>query len=401
MYTSTLDTIGLKRLAERLDRLAEEIPSLRYDATMVRAEYHHAKGDHEQAFAISKPILDATEDRAFIGRSNAMATYCRGLNRLGRHAEAKATLLPLIERLTEADRRVAALYVNLDRELAHAHAGLGDHEAAARVIDEALQRYKDSEHPLLLGNLHSTAAALAMAAGDYTRATAHARLVEHWFRATDNPVLIAQTEKLCGACARSPALQPKTSCVRLSDLGRNHETAGWQTALSELIAAACGRRACRRAAARAGTARSRAGYLFTVRSGEALLIAPRHGEEPSDALLARVRAAANSGSGVSAPLASVETGEVETRAQTRGSLGSSTTEARYEVYALEDPDDGDDNPDDPSAMAEGVLGVLAVLVPPARLFRQPRPEFLRALGRALFPKASTQTREELHERAGS
>jgi hypothetical protein len=379
VYTSTLDTIGLKRLAERLDRLAEEIPSLRYDATMVRAEYHHAKGDHARAFAISKPILDATEDRAFIGRSNAMATYCRGLNGLGRHAEAQATLLPLIAKLSAGDRRVAALYVNLDRELAHAYAGLGEHTAAKRVIDEALARYADSQHPLLLGNLHSTAAAIAIAANDYASAAEHAQQVERWFRGTDNPVLIAQSERLLRRVrAQSGAPEDKPRSV---DTVRPPDTARWQTALSALTQLrADDERAQQPLRLALEHMRSKAGFLFEMAAEGPKLIAPQHGEEPAEALLERVRVAAE-GSTLVAEQPAPETVE-DTRVESFASL---TTQANYAVYALE----GDDG--------EHIVGVLAVLIQPARAFRAPRPEFLRALTRAMFPRASTQTREQALE----
>jgi tetratricopeptide (TPR) repeat protein len=382
VYTSTLDTIGLKRIAERLDQLAQEIPSLRYDATMVRAEYHHAKGDHEQAFAISRPILDSTQDRSFIGRSNAMATFCRGLNQLGRHEEARATLLPLIERLTPRDRRVAALYVNLDRELAHAYAGLGDHDAAARVIEQALERYADSNHPLLLGNLHGTAATVAITAHDYTRAAAHARLMERWFRATDNPVLIAQSEKMLRRVRTLSGAPPEDKARAGTETTRTQDTARWQTALSELtLLREDHERAEHALRVAMAQARSRAGFLFSVQDGRTVLIAPRQGEEPPDVLLARVRSAAQGGTQLSEQQQAKD--EESTRVE---SLASPSSEAEYAVYALED---------------EEVVGVLALLIHPVRAYRAPRPEFLDALSRALFPRVSTLTREELLEREQS
>jgi tetratricopeptide (TPR) repeat protein len=382
VYTSTLDTSGLKRIAERLDQLAQEIPSLRYDATMVRAEYHHAKGDHEQGFAISKPILDSTQDRAFIGRSNAMATFCRGLNQLGRHQEAKAVLLPLVERLTPSDRRVAAMYVNLERELAHAYAGLGDHDAAARVIDQALERYADSQHPLLLGNLYSTAATIAMTARDYTRAAAHARLMERWFRVTDNPVLIAQSEKMQRRVRALSGAPPEDKARTGAETTRTQDTARWQTAMSELTMLREDHERAEHALRLAmEQARSRGGFLFCVQDDKPLLIAPRQGEEPPDVLMTRVQTAAMGGTQLSDAK-----GPEDAESTRVESLASSGSDAEYAVFALEG-DDGDN-----------VVGVLALLIHPARAFRAPKPEFLDALARALFPRVSTLTREEVVER---
>jgi hypothetical protein len=158
-------------------------------------------------------------------------------------------------------------------------------------------------------------------------------------------------------------------------MARIPETAAWQTALSELtLLRADEERAEQALRVALEHARSRAGFLFTVHAGSAVLIAPRHGEEPPDSLLERVHIAAQGGTQVA------EQDEPEdTRVENFTSPG---TEAQYTVHVLED-EDGDN-----------VVGVLALLVQPVRMFRAPRPEFLRALGAALFPKASTQTREE-------
>jgi hypothetical protein len=121
--------------------------------------------------------------------------------------------------------------------------------------------------------------------------------------------------------------------------------------------------------------------LFSVHDDGPRLIAPRHGEEPSDLLMARVRVAAQGGTQLSENEAAQDA--ESTRVE---SLASASSEAEYAVFALE-AEDGDD-----------VVGVLALLMHPARSFRAPKPEFLEALSRALFPKISTLTREELVER---
>jgi hypothetical protein len=279
--------------------------------------------------------------------------------------------LPLIARLSEDDRRVAALYVNLDRELARAHAGLGEHTAAAQVIDAALARYADSDHPLLLGNLHSTAAAVAIEASDYARATEHARQVEHWFRATDNPVLIAHTEKLLRRVRSASGAPPEDRSRVAPDGARTQDAAPWQTGLSELSQLrAEGERAAEALRLTLVHTRSQAGFLFAVDDREPQLIAPRHGEEPAEGLLERVRVAARGGTQLAAAsVAETQAPRVDTR------------DTSYAIYALEDDD------------SEHVVGVVAI-ERPTRAFRAPRMEFLRALSRALFPKASTQTREE-------
>jgi len=112
------------------------------------------------------------------------------------------------------------------------------------------------------------------------------------------------------------------------------------------------------------------------------LIAPRQGEEPPDVLMTRVNVAATGGTQMSEAerAQDAENTHVE-------SFASAGSDAEYAVFALEE-----DSLDD-------VVGVLALLIQPARAFRAPKPEFLMALSRALFPRVTTLTREELLERA--
>jgi hypothetical protein len=190
------DSIGLKRCAEQLDRLARDIPSLRRPAAIARSEYLHLKGDHEAAFAIAGPLLESTTQREFIGRAFCLATRARALNHLGRHQEAKAVAEAVIAGMTEADRDVVTIYESAFVELAQAEAGLGSVDRARAILDERLDRHGRSDHPLLLGGLHGAAAAIAMRAGDTVRAKAHLAQMERWFRPTDTPALVSRCERL-------------------------------------------------------------------------------------------------------------------------------------------------------------------------------------------------------------
>jgi tetratricopeptide (TPR) repeat protein len=366
VYISSLDTMGLKRLTERFDRLVQEVPSVRHDATMVKAEYHHLKGDHAIAFAIATPVLESTSDRSFMGRSAAVATHCRALNQLERHAEAKAILEPMIDRLSEADRRVAALYINLSREFALAHAGLRDFDQAFRVLDENLARYAHSKHPLLLGNLHSTVASVAIAAGDMLRALEHSNEMGRWFRGTENPVLIAQHEKLSRRLramqgiaigaefgAQSPATEQRTLDVqsalsRLTQLRAAEERADY--ALRLLL----------------DHIQASTGYLFVKKHDEPSLIAPFHGEEPPPALLERVAIELRSASETDERTIATTDG-VATRAEGRSQL---STQALYVIHPLE--------------TGGRTRGVLAALQREGGGLRRPRRAFLNAVASALF-----------------
>ncbi|HTU63293.1 MAG TPA: hypothetical protein VMF89_32755, partial [Polyangiales bacterium] len=213
---------------------------------------------------------------------------------------------------------------------------------------------------------------------DYTRAAAHARLMERWFRATDNPVLIAQSEKMLRRVRTLSGAPPEDKARAGAETTRTQDAARWLTALSELTLLREDHERAKQALRLAlEQARSRGGFLFSVQADKPLLIAPRQGEEPPDVLMARVQVAAVGGTQVS---------DGEDVESTRvASFANSGSDAEYAVFPLED-DEGH------------IVGVLALLIHPARAFRAPQPEFFDALSRALFPRVSTLTREELIER---
>jgi hypothetical protein len=289
VYVLTLDTIGLKRAMEQIDRLAQEIPSLRRHAELARAEYHHLKGEHDRGFELAGPHLDGTADRSFLGRSFAVSNRARALNRLGRHAEAKAAVEPLIARLTAQDRTVVAIYGNLFRELSHAHAGLGEHAQAFELVDALLERHEPSRHPLLLGNLHATAAAIAVGAGDVPRALEHVSHMEHWFRPTGNPALIGQCERMLRQVRRLVDGGPGAGDAAPADGGSADDASAARSARSLLSH-------CQGPEQRAQFAldlllnhvRGESGFLFSFEGGALSLIAPQHGEEPPPQLLSRL-----------------------------------------------------------------------------------------------------------------
>ncbi|HKP55691.1 MAG TPA: protein kinase [Polyangiales bacterium] len=372
VYINSQDTIGLKTVAERLDRLVRDVPSLGHDAIMVRAEYHHLKGDHETAFAISKPVLDSTADRSFIGRSSAMAQHCRGLNQLQRHAEARVILTPLIQRLSEADRRVASMYIDLFREYAFALAGLGDFAQAFSVLDENLARYAPSEHPLVLGNLHGAAAMVAIMAGDARRAIEHANEVGRWFRGTENPVLVARYEKLSRRVRAMAAATPVSTELYAPGPANDQLTVDVQSALSRLSQLmAADERAELALRMLLDHIHADAGYLFVNKGDSPSLIAPLHGEEPTPPLLTRVATELRGAS-------EVDEQTVATR-HDRISRGDSSpqlsTQALYVIHPL--------------VNGARVLGALAALQPEERPLRRPRPAFFSAVASALFEVLET------------
>jgi len=94
------------------------------------------------------------------------------------------------------DELIALHAIETRRQLALAHAGLGDRTAARSMLGQLLQRPEVASHPLLLSLLHLAAAKVALLEGagdDLARHVAQARRVS---REMGHPGVIAQCEQL-------------------------------------------------------------------------------------------------------------------------------------------------------------------------------------------------------------
>ena len=80
--------------------------------------------------------------------------------------------------------------------MAIAEAGLGRIDAGLARIDALLERFRHSQHPLVQGFLHEARAQIAWRAGRVEEYCLSLSLVEHWFRRTGTPALIAKCERL-------------------------------------------------------------------------------------------------------------------------------------------------------------------------------------------------------------
>ena len=329
----TLDTIGLKRTMELFVHLANEIPSLRRNARMAESDYWFLKGNYERGVAIARPELEATPDRGFIGRTFAISNQARTLNRLGRHSEAKALVEPLVARLSEGDKQVVAHYSNLSRELALAHSGLGDHDRALAIIDAMIVRFSPSKHPLLLGNLHATAATVAMAAGQVSSALEHVTHMEDAFRPTANPALIAQCEHMRREVRRQVDVATPRGATALEALGSapGELSASFQSLLSK----------CPHSDERAqlaldllvNHARGRGGFLFSFQHDHLSLIAPQHGAEPQTEIVERIR------SDIARDLDVDDVTVLSTHSRRPSHEGDEPTRTEYRTYVLTLPED--------------------------------------------------------------
>jgi tetratricopeptide (TPR) repeat protein len=202
VYTLTRDIIGIKHVAEELDRLIQEIPTLRRHHQLARGVYHELQGDLQVAVEIRSAVLGAAAPRAFIGYPPAVGSHAATLVALGRAVEAKKHLQVVLDHMTPADAPYIAMYQKVFIGLALADAALGDFAAATSRLDAVIEKHAPDEGPLTLGNLHAARARVALMMNDFEAAEQHLAAMERWLRPTGNPALIGQCERLRRELAR-------------------------------------------------------------------------------------------------------------------------------------------------------------------------------------------------------
>ena len=189
------DAIAVRTIREQLSRRAKEHPSLQSFADVAHATYLTLRGDHAVAIATFERIIDrcrtlspALSWPTFRG----CVAYAQALNAVGEHARAKRYLTESLERAGADVTRLVVHYLEPQRQLALAEAGLGNHAEAVRMLDALLSKHGAQDQPLLIGLLHKARAEVALSMSDAAGFAAHFTEMEQCFRRSQNPALIAQ-----------------------------------------------------------------------------------------------------------------------------------------------------------------------------------------------------------------
>jgi hypothetical protein len=281
----TGDVIGMRRVLGQLERLAKEIPSLRRHAQIALAGYHFLRGDYVASSTAGAPTLEGTGPRAFIGWSAAVAAQVHDQVQLGNPEGALAAGLQALSYFDAEDRSVCTMLAPLVAEVAWAQAVLGDVAGAAARIDDYLEELGDRAGPTTRGILHETRSRVAQRANDPAAARLHLALMQHCFRSTENPALIARCERL----------QRELAAVGSLAQGSQRDTLDLGLPTSEHVLAVLHR--CEGHQQRFDRAlelllehtRGPGGYLLSYDEGELTVVSPRGPDELPEAVRERLR----------------------------------------------------------------------------------------------------------------
>jgi tetratricopeptide (TPR) repeat protein len=190
------DTIGVRRLSEQLARRANDVPGLKNYAEAAHAIYLSMRGNHAEALSAFEAVLPYIPMRGRVAWHSIRAFYADALNRAGHHQRAKQVAEEILANAIPGEEVMVVRFLEPQRQLALAEAGLGNYARAVQKLEAAISRYGDQDNHLLLGLLHKARAEVALKLGDTATAEKHIARTEEHFRVTRSPAAIAQWERL-------------------------------------------------------------------------------------------------------------------------------------------------------------------------------------------------------------
>lgn len=204
-YRRTYDLIGLKRASEELHRLSQEIPSLERYSRAARALLFNLTGDFDAAIPLLEALHTEAEPRSYIGWAALAGALGEAYIQTGRHDEAAALCQKVVDGFTPGARLVTALMLDVELQLAVADAKCGRKKDAERRLDDLLELHGPHRGAVTLGAIHRAWVEVARTApADQDLERYHRARMEHFFRSTNNPSLIAECER-----SRPPSQVPR------------------------------------------------------------------------------------------------------------------------------------------------------------------------------------------------
>ena len=191
------DVMTITRISRRMSELARVAPALHFYRRLGEAARKVVRKELTlDEVAVVLQDVDRRPPRSFIGWSTVLSVAAAAYNAHGRYAEARALCERALVTMTDADRAYVTLFLEVEIQASVADAGLGNTDDALVRLDGLIERFRATEHPLALGLLYETRARICYGVGR-KRAYQHSLTqVEHYFRDTGTPALVAKFERL-------------------------------------------------------------------------------------------------------------------------------------------------------------------------------------------------------------
>lgn len=214
------DVLGLKRMADKLERLCGQGFDFRARLSLTRGEYHRSRGELDEAKVSLERALTELHDDEMLTRvwiESALAEVHLGQ---GDPVAAQDVAERVIERAESGVLCQRSVEIRANRAMALAEAEQGLLADAVARLDRVIEWARDAEAVALVGLCHEARARVSLMADDYTGFVLHSAETSRWLRPTGNNALIAVAEKLVELAAGSdsdtsvdPAVSDSTTAV--------------------------------------------------------------------------------------------------------------------------------------------------------------------------------------------
>jgi hypothetical protein len=176
------------------------------------------RGDHATAIPLLERLHSEAAPRSYIGWTALSGALAQAYNETGQFDRAEAVCAPIVAELSDEDRLVVCLTLNVELELAVAEARLGRVKGAVSRLERLLHIHETQCGAITLGSIHKAWGEVARAAGDADLERFHGVRMDYWYRSTNNPSLIAESERLIAAfdapaARHEPSMEDQTSTV--------------------------------------------------------------------------------------------------------------------------------------------------------------------------------------------
>jgi tetratricopeptide (TPR) repeat protein len=282
------DVTALRRAIEQLRQAVPDVPNLEKYLLLDEGYLELTLGRADEARAIFERCREQFPLGEIVGWDNTRNSLGLALIALGEHERACEVIEEALP-YTGAAEEPTVVRVLMECTLATARAHLGHHAEAMQRIDELLQRIAHADHPMLLGQVHETAAQIAELAGNEERRGAHLAAMQQWWGKTHNPALLTRAQR---AQQRSQT-SDRPSAVDPPDIEVATRVSTLRSARGVVaILEACANDEERARSALqmiAEEAAGSSGYLFRWSRGELRLLASLGAGTPQDALERAIR----------------------------------------------------------------------------------------------------------------
>ena len=200
-YAICRDVMGLKRCLRELEMRCEEGMAFQNRVDMVNCELLRERGDFEGSLHEGmKVVEDATEENVLFRQWgwSAIAETHLAAGDWEQAAIAARNVLAIAE---DPDLAIVIPVLRCQRILGMAEFALGGEGDGIARLERAILEAEKHGAPSLAGLMHEARARVALEQGDRPTYLHHSNEASRWLRATENPCLIAISERLIDAGA--------------------------------------------------------------------------------------------------------------------------------------------------------------------------------------------------------